>query len=662
MLPSFDLRISATASLAVVLAPILVIACAGRLSGRSGPVADGGAEADVEGGAIGTVTAPDCPGCSFPPAGASPCSSAPSIKIMYPPDGALLPPNLGVLSVQWVPYGTPFERFEVELTQTAEAPPTDWRIVTACSAQTTDSQGQASAGCETAVDPASWSAVAAANRGGGAITITVRGTTDGVCASTSENSIRISLSEQDVLGTYFYWKTYSDAHGTGGQLWGKAFGDPTAPEQQLLSPALQTLCVGCHAISRDGSRMLLFAVDDTDADYEGLGGTALSLSGWPAQPPTELAADAGAGTQPPGWTAFSPAADAYVTSNGLPCTTSGGLCAQSEVGVYPGPVAANDFSLWNGGTAGFAAAVSMAAPGIRPTMPEWSVDGTSVVYVQPSAVGSWDGSRRNDDDHVFGGSLYTSAYMGNGAFGPPGALVVSKGENNYYPSYSPDVPASYVLFDRAPLDTSVSTLTGCNGVIPKATCPNDSFANPAARLMLVPNATGGAPIDLEAANGSPAAIHGPLSNSFPRFLPFVQTYEGKTLMWLSFSSTRDYGLRVLNHKDGMYPCYPPDSLEWPGSQHNNVIDPACQQPQLWIAPVLFRPGQPPEMDPSGVAIWLPYQDITTHNHMATWSWAAASGSCQCSMSGAACGPANGGCGCCHGLVCSGEGACLEPPM
>ena len=158
-------------------------------------------------GAIGATTTPDCDGCTFPSPDASVCASAPSIKVVYPPDTALLPPNLGTLSVQWVPYGAPFVRFEVDFTQSAQSPTTDWRIMTACSAETSDQLEAGSGGCEIAVDPTSWSRIAAANRGGAPVAITVRGTTDGACASTSEDTIHVSFAEEDLLGTYFYWRS-----------------------------------------------------------------------------------------------------------------------------------------------------------------------------------------------------------------------------------------------------------------------------------------------------------------------------------------------------------------------------------------------------------------------------------------------------------------------
>jgi len=612
---------SCGANLLVPSLALLVVACGGRplalapsVPSTDTSLQDSGGVAE-EGAALGTMTAPDCVGCSFPAQAATGGGAAPSIKIVYPPDGALLPPNLGTLSVQWVPNGAPFSSFEVDFSQSEQAPFTDWRILTACRSQTTDQEGATSGGCEISVDPDSWNALARANRGGNPITITVRGTTDGICASTSENSIRIHLAEEDVPGTLFYWKSTVAALGMSGQVWRKTFGDTTHAEADISSSIFnKPLCTGCHSLTPDGSRMLAYPADDTDPDYPGLQGSLVDMSGFPSKPAVILADG-----QPPGWSAFSTALAPYITSNGLPCSPVGdNLCPQSEDATYPSAVSVNAFSLWNAVTGAFLGSASAGSGNARPTMPSLSADATSLVYVLPAAIGSWDGSSHNDDDHVFGGSLFRAA-LDNGALSSVTSLVASQGENNYYPSYSPDSPPSFVLFDRAPHDASAGSLTGCLGTVPKATCPNDSFANPAARLMLIATSDGAVPIDLENANGSAASINARLSNSFPRFAPLVQSYKGKRLFWITFSSTRDYGVRLLNHKDGMYQCYPADSFEWPGSVHRNLADTYCQHPQIWMAPVL-EGDQPSGGDPSGVAFWIPYQDATSHNHMAQWTW------------------------------------------
>jgi hypothetical protein len=592
--------------------------------------------------------------------------------LVYPADGVLLPPNLNVLSVQWSPYGSPFQRFSVDFTST---PNLDWHLLTSCAAQTIDAQsGTPSAGCELTIDPVSWSKLVNSSRCGGPITITVRGTTDGRCASTSTNSIRISFAEQDLIGTYYYWKSTVSPNGVGGQIWRQTFGDLNAPEQDVTTSVVPgATCNGCHALSRDGSRMVVYSDDnDSDDEYSDVGGSLLDMT---TAPPTELANGVSGprqGGQPPGlFDAFGPLAAHYVSSNGIPLTDAGAPAVSTSAG-FPSTVPVNGFSLWNGQSGAFVGGVTIGTSGTRPTMPDWSVDGTSLVYVLPSAVAAWDADAgdviqpgpRSDDDHIFGGSLYTVPYASGGLFGTPALVLQSRGENNYYPSYSPDLSGSLVIFNRAALDTSVGALTGCSGTAPQVTCPNDSFSNPAARLMVLANGWTAPPIDLERANGSPVGAPMSLSNSYPRWAPFVQSYRGRTLLWFTFSSTRDYGLRVLNHKPGMYQCYPPDSYELPGAPHGQAFAAECRQPQLWMSAVNLNEAQAGS-DPSRAAFWVPYQDIATHNHTAQWTQqmppASPSGGCTCSKANGPCGPANT-CGCCagEGLACSGNMRCVIP--
>jgi hypothetical protein len=211
----------------------------------------------------GTFTTPDCPGCTFPPDTAPPCAGAPAITIVYPNAGVLVPPNMNTISVQWTPFGAGFTEFEVDF----ENGNTDMRIITKCAAQTTDT-GQPpmpSGGCEVVLDPTMWQFVANANRGGNAVTVTVRGTTDGACATKAANSISMSFAQEDVLGGIYYWKSTVSTNGVGGQIWVKSFGDST-PEQ-LVTTTLNATCNGCHALSRDGLRMTIYA-DDDDSDDE----------------------------------------------------------------------------------------------------------------------------------------------------------------------------------------------------------------------------------------------------------------------------------------------------------------------------------------------------------------------------------------------------------
>jgi hypothetical protein len=609
----------------------------GSTDGSSGG-SSGGANGPM-GTARGTVHAPDCPACTFPDLNAPSCAaSAPAIKVVYPINGVLVPPNMNVISVQWTPFGTSFSQFEVDFENSV----TDTRIITKCMTQTIDT-GQPpmpSGGCELIVDPATWTSLATANRGGGQVTVNVRGTTDGKCASASQNSLQMSFANEDVLGSIYYWKSTVTANGTGGQIWVKSFGD-SVPEKQVTgvagSGALTASCNGCHFLSRDGSRMVVYSDDDdSDDEYSDVSGSLIDMT--MATRPAIGVAYGGRGTgQPPGFSTLSPSASLYLTSNGSMVAPT------------------NFLALWSGATGNPIKNITVGTDGQRPTMPDWSPDGTSVAYVLPTKVASWGGQgrQRDDDDHAFGGSIYTLPYTGNQVFGTPAVFLASGGENNYYPTYSPD--GQWIAFDRAPHDTSVGAIDGCV-TTPHALCPNDSFSNPAARLELTSSVKGSAVIDLQNANGSPAASPLPLSNSWPRWSPFLQKYKGTSLLWIAFSSTRDYGVRVRNHKPGMFQCYPADSAEDPGAPHGQSFDPLCQQPQLWMAAINL--GEAGTGDPSFVAFWLPFQDITTHNHTPQWTQQtmslgpppkaciATGGNCKTNASA-----------CCMGQVCTANGTC-----
>jgi len=646
--------------------------------------------------AVGTVNAQDCNGCRFPNTGAAACNNAPPIQIVYPADTVILPPNLNVISIHWTPYGGGYQLFSVDFS----APPlTDWHILTSCANQTADQQagGNPSGGCELQIDPVSWSKLVQVNRDASPVTVTVRGTTDGRCISAS-NSIHINFAKEDLLGTYYYWKSFvTQGQGVGGQIWMKVFGDLNMQEQDVTSNVsaggsqLQATCNGCHALSRDGTRMVVYSDDnDSDDEYTDVSGSLLDMAPLAmGQPAVQLGTGANPnrmqqGGQPPGFSAINPPASFYVSSNGMPILEAGtppqGIAGgTSTSNGYPNVVQGTQFSVWDG-MGNFSGQTDTGCSAGRPTMPDWSVDGKTVIFVNPQAVASWSltlTGTATDDDHVFGGSFCTMPYSGMGKFGAASMFLQSQGENNYYPSFSPDSvvteagsqPPAFVLFNRVPNKSGQGT--NCTGGNSSGFCPNDSFSNPDARLWLMPNMPSATPIDLEKANGSPASSPVSFSNSYPRWAPFVQVYHGNKILWFTFSSTRDYGLDVLNHKNGMYQCYPPDTPEWTGAMHGQTFDPACQQPQIWMAPILFHEGMAANVDPSGVAFWIPYQDATQHNHTAQWTWKpnppppippdGAPPPCKCSHIYGPCGAANGGCGCCMNeqLQCSGSQSCIS---
>src|SRR6185437_8063442 len=102
-----------------------------------------------------------------------------------------------------------------------------------------------------------------------------------------------------------------------------------------------------------------------------------------------------------------------------------------------------------------------------------------------------------DDNHVFGGSIMSATWDATtGAFGTPTGLVVSAGENNFYPGYSPD--GSFIVFNRVPKQTVTNPISGrpdCTGTGLQVTCPNDSFSNAKSRILLLSTKAGSMPVD-----------------------------------------------------------------------------------------------------------------------------------------------------------------------
>jgi hypothetical protein len=114
--------------------------------------------------------------------------------------------------------------------------------------------------------------------------------------------------------------------------------------------------------------------------------------------------------------------------------------------------------------------------------------------------------------------------------------------------------------------------------------PGDSYSDDDAHLWVV-SVDGGAPIALDAVN-----LTGDLRTSWARWCPTVFSYQGEPLTWFTVSSMRRYGSKLA---DG-------------------------ELPQIWMAafsPTRAENGE----DPTWPAFYLPFQDITTNNHIAQWT-------------------------------------------
>ncbi len=609
----------------------------------TGVTMDSGALVDASRGSVHVATCPGCP--CFPgtdctgsanDAGTTPpaCTASGSSPVLvYPPDQVLLPPNTGVVEVQFLP-GAGNTLFEIDFANVA----TDVRLITTCN-DITNTRGGATGGCGFVVSPTQWAWIADVNRGGAPLHVTVRAVpADASCVATSDTR-DISFATEDVVGAVYYWQsvTVGGVPGRAGGIYRFDFGRTDEVAEPFLESSATTgnRCYGCHFVSRDGLR-ISYGSDDPDSDdeYGDLFSYLMDISTRSIATPRI----------PPGFRTFSSDHSSMLDSDG-------------PGGTVPPAMFRIDGTL---GTT-----LDRPRTVARVTHPDWSDDDSRVVFAQPASFLDSHGAvaPTADDDHFFNASLYMAAWSGS-ALGTPAPLLMaaSVNENNFYPAFTPG--GGFVVFDR---------VLGHTGVA------GDAYSNPAARIWAMPT-SGGTPVDLATLNMGDG-----LTNSWPRMSPFAQADRGHQIIWVTFSSTRDYGLHVVNQDAHGVSCYPPESPENPATSHSCSLVPAtcsctsttcpdfCVQPQIWMAAIEIDAagGISAGRDTSHPAFWLPFQEVTAHNHIAQWATGipgrtppsdAGVDAGPVDASRPTCGGAGDRCGagaplCCAAYYCSAAGTC-----
>jgi WD40 repeat protein len=459
------------------------------------------------------VIAPGAPAGAPGVFGGPATGAAPTL--VYPPDGTLIPPNLNELDVQFTPpAGTTL--FEIGFV----GPALDLKIYTPCVA--------VGGGCSLVPDDDTWKLLSHASAST-TVAVTLRSTDGNGGPVGSAAAQKLSFGDSDLQGGLYYWAAAS------GSILRYDFGLRNQTAEKFYTAAQSgSTCVGCHVLSRNGARIAVGMNIPGPAELRTLDVATRAT----------LFDSGGAGGGIPG--------------GGIPGGAGSNFEALSPDGTQALINSGANLALIDTGNG-----MSLAAGAImNATMPDWSADGKTVVFVRDSSS-SCPLGLCGSQPGVSMGTLMLTSVSGTSFSGE--TTLVAGGGDNYYPSLSPD--GAWVAFNR-------STMT--------------SYDAPDAAVWVVPTTGGGAPVNLTAAN----VVAG---NSWPKFAPFAQTFQGKPIFWLTFSSRRDYGLRL--------------------QQTGKTQD--MQIAQIWM--VAVSPDRVAAGDGGYPAFWLPFQDITTGNHIAQWT-------------------------------------------
>ncbi len=447
-------------------------------------------------------------------------------QLVYPNDGIVVPPNLGRLELHFRP-GADNTLFEVSFASSL----IDLKVYLRCTQPL-------NGGCIYLPDPQVWQWIAETGRGVGPVTWSIRGTNDEGASVGESAAMSMRFAPDNVEGGIYYWTTTLRA------IMRYDFGSATqtVAERFIGTEATGGVCMGCHALSRDGTKMVAQAGGQND-------GRILLLD-----VATKLPLVPFGSTEKSNFESWDPDGNAFV-------------------GVY-GDANATDYNLmiFDGNNAAKLETVQAGGTEANPTNhPDWSPLGDRIAFVN---VGI-----RNTLQKSYYGEIRTVT-KANGVWGAPEVIAPrTAGRHRFYPAFAPD--GKLLVFNESI----------CNSGNQGGECDGDT--DPTAKLYAVDGTAGGTITELAAANAPGVADNGrtTLANSFPKWNPYAfrRDQQGGKLGWVTFSSTRQAGLRA-----------PP---------RGGTL--------LWMAAADLE--APAGTDPSAAAFVLPFQDLTTSNHIAQWT-------------------------------------------
>jgi hypothetical protein len=480
--------------------------------------------------------------------------------VFYPNDGVMLPPNLKQLEVHWQPGSSSNTLFRVSFDSAAA----NISYYVRCGNGNVASPGLAGGACALHLDPTGYAYLAQSNAGLGSVSLTVAGTDDGGSGYGISAATHLQFAQEPVNGGVYYWDV------THTRIMRFDFGGTQNDAEVFIAPGdygTNGNCIGCHTLSPDGTKIA--------ASQNGQNGGQLIYVN-----------DIGKATTPPAPARSDPA---YLTQNGDANDhiqfASFNSAGDQFVAVYgdtgatsPGPdggTVLDRNKLWfHDGMTGAIIAGAEKLLSFEPDHPCWSPDGTMIAMTH---VGSHGTSQRE-----FSGGVDVATFS-NGAWADPFVVIPSlvPGTNSYNPSFVPD--SSFFVFSQSTCPVGQENSDQCDSDVVNNLNATTWAARPVASAT---------PVHLDKAGTPGLADNGKTPiDTFPRSTPFKTAQGSGSLFWFTVASQRQPGLR---RKTG-------------GTQQ-----------LLWmfaVDPAQIMAGQ----DGSFPGFFLPFQDLSTSNHIAEWT-------------------------------------------
>jgi hypothetical protein len=476
------------------------------------------------------------------------------------------------LEIHYVPGKGTGELYEISIL----GPYSEYRHYTRCYA---DPAKFVKDTCALELGPDTVRVIAESNRGSGPLQLTVRGSDErgkvGASATTT-----LEFAAAAVNGAIYYWTASEPPRimrfDFGSQS-GLAPGlQPSDLPDDAGNPGKNTRCVGCHTLSRDGSRLA--------AGIEGGGAGYLVYVKDLSLPKTS-----------PNWLTVDGRAVGVAAANTIVTASFSPLGDQFVAVSWPEDTAVGPTKLaFHDGATGIRK--TLLDVGFNVTYPDWSPDGQSIAVTRIYGAGF--------KNVWFFDAGISVIQRDGGTWKLPAVDVLQggNGKNRYTPSFLPD--SSLILFSESappPDDSSAKHDAYSNSVAAVWAVEPKADATPVALIRA--NATGVADkltlADNRNATLTKRIAGGQLMNTFPRAAPFQNKHKGHTLFWFTIASQRRAGVRRF-------------------VSNASPVEDAPTQTLLWMF-ALDADAVHAGKDGSYPGFFLPFQDMLTSNHMAYWA-------------------------------------------